>query len=68
MNKELDNKIEEVFLANKIGIPESLSYGAFERIAKYFYNEGKKDALEEMYKDSTPIPTHPTGGHMTLDA
>ena len=64
MNKELDNKIEEVFLENKIGIPESLSYGAFEKIAKYFYNEGKKDTLEEMYKDSTP----PTGGHMTLDA
>ena len=68
MNKELDNKIEEVFLENKIGIPESLSYGAFEKIAKYFYNEGKKDVLEEMYKDSTPIPAHPTGGHMTLDA
>ena len=68
MNNKLDSKIEEVFLENKIGIPESLSYGAFEKIAKYFYNEGKKDVLEEMYKDSTPIPAHPTGGHMTLDA
>ena len=68
MNNKLDSKIEEIFLENKIGIPESLSYGAFEKIAKYFYNEGKKDTLEEMYKDSTPIPAHPTGGHMTLDA
>lgn len=65
---ELNSKIEEIFLENKIGIPESLSYGAFERIAKYFYNEGKKDALEEMYNDRTPILAHPTGGHMTLDA
>ena len=50
MNKELDNKIEEVFLENKIGIPESLSYGAFERIAKYFYNMGHEDLLNEQEK------------------
>ena len=35
--EELDSKIEEVFLENKIGIPESLSYGAFRRIALHFY-------------------------------
>ena len=53
---ELNSKIEEVFLENKIGIPESLSYGAFRRIALYFYNEGKKDLLEEMNKDAGHIP------------
>lgn len=40
--------MEEVFLENKISIPESLSYGAFRRIAEYFYNEGKKDTLEKI--------------------
>lgn len=70
MNNELDNKIEEAFLENVCDVAEctGLSYSTFARIAKYFYNEGKKDTLEEMYKDRTPIPAHPTGGHMTLDA
>lgn len=44
--EELDSKIEEVFLENKIGIPESLSYGAFRRIAIHFYQMGMKDNQE----------------------
>ena len=52
---ELNSKIEEVFLENKIGIPESLSYGAFQRIAKHFFKMGQDDVLTELHKHSTPI-------------
>lgn len=53
--EELDSKIEEIFLENKIGIPECLSYGAFRRIAIHFYQMGRDDVLTELHKHSTPI-------------
>lgn len=52
--EELDSKIEEVFLENKIGIPESLSYGAFRRIALYFYQMGM-DEYKKTQKNENNI-------------
>lgn len=43
----LEDKIKDAYLDNRCDV-EDITYEKFERIARYFYGEGKKDLLDEM--------------------